>query len=578
MSLVKRLSSSDLNLEQHMIFLCPECGQENASQPEWRRHLNAAHHYAKKTFQDFNFEEVDDNHHECQICLKWIANARQTPAVLQYHRFNHLPYPKIYRCRHCRGVFLRKRSLIDHLYAVHSRLLNKQLHQNRQDAVNQLRGHRDPKQNKEFYIRYLCPLCGKLFERFTLWEHHIDSAHSSTSVDLKMHRIAGTKNYYCSECSHTLRDGPTRSQLQRHHFSHMAFPAFFQCAFCYSRKAYKTELLLHFIKYHTADFLLHRHYIFFPDEWGGCADTNVVREVRHLMEIANKKSKPDILQKALDDINLEDGEDLANETGKFNHEEALDQSLNGYDNVFVVEMGKATPVKKPSIKFSEISENELESIYQEMFEEIVTISTNEDVQTNMQKYIHYLCPECGNEFEDQPTWRSHVYDAHNLINAVDAKFRPLNASKTLHLCLVCHQIQKTSKHADLRRHHFQHMPFQSYLKCIICGKTKSSKPKMMQHMEYVHILVIRKEIKLPYLTNIGQPKVVGKKYHCLECDKLYAVHSRFKNHCRSCPKRLAPLPVAKCDISKNQKLLEHLKAASVRLDKMMQEIGIESKS
>ncbi|XP_075146227.1 uncharacterized protein LOC142220779 [Haematobia irritans] len=562
-------------LDSHMIFICPECGQENFTQQEWRKHLNTMHDYAKKTFRELNFKKVDDNHYECLDCLKWTSSGHQTTAVLQYHRFSHLPYSKIYRCRHCSASsFLRKRALVDHLQSVHIRLLNKscQTARNNRAAID----HRDPKINKEFYMRFLCPLCGKLFERFQFWIQHLDSAHSSTSVDLRMHRIAGTKSYTCGDCSFIMKDGPTRSQLQRHHFSHLPYPSYFQCAFCYSRKAYKTELLLHFIKYHMADYLLYRSYIVLPDEWGGPAEMKAIRELRHLMEVASKRPKTDILQKALDDINLED--EAKSDVEKFNHEKALNQSLNSYEDVFIKQMKKPSSPKRPCIKFSEITHNDLESICQEMFEEIISYPSHEDLQSYMQRYIHYLCPECGDEFDDQPTWRCHVYDAHNLINAVDAKFRPLNSAKSIYLCLVCKQIQKTSKHADLRRHHFQHMPFQSYLKCTICSKTKSSKPKMIQHMENIHLLFIRQEIKVPYIADLNTSKVNAKRFQCLQCDKTYAVQSRFKNHCRMCPKGLTPLNVGKGDLSRNLKLLEHLKNANSRLDQMINQFSGDTKT
>ncbi|XP_073833164.1 uncharacterized protein [Musca autumnalis] len=563
---------TDNSLEKHMLFLCPECGKQSSTQAEWRRHINNVHGYANKTFKDFNFKEIDNNHHECQVCLKWIPNGHQTPAVLQYHRFNHLPFPKIYRCRHCRGSFFRKRSLIDHLFRTHSNLVNKGgggADVPTRGGVDTKNALRDPSVNKEFYIRFLCPLCGKLFERFHIWLLHLDSAHPSTSVDLKMNRITGTNNYYCSTCSFTLKDGPTRSQLQRHHFTHLPYPSYFQCAFCYSRKEYKTELLLHFIKYHPKEFLKYKKQIVLPDEWGGCAEQKIVQEIQHLLgeTIKLKRPKTDLLQKALLDINLEEESNPeAAAMVKFNHEHALDQSLNG-----LMPKGR-TLARTTTVKFSDISEQDLETICQEMFEELPADNVGGRLLTEgfvltkqMQKYIHYLCPECGNEFDDQTTWRSHVYEQHNLINAVQSKFRPINSLKTLYICLVCNQILRTSKHADLRRHHFQHMPYQSYLKCIICSKTKSSKPKMVQHMDYVHLMHAHRE------SNTAQTKQMPKKFCCLQCDKTYATLPRYRTHIRLCPKNLSPLPKIQFSIAENNRLLEHLKKASVRLDNMLKE-------
>lgn len=562
-----------------MVFICPECGKEHSTQLNWRTHLNTVHQYADKSPADFNFKVVDDKHHECQVCLKWVPNGHETPAVLQYHRFNHLPYPKIYRCKHCRCSFLRKRSLTDHLYGSHEKLISKSCSGEHPYGFGIKATYRDPKLNKEFYIRFLCPLCGRIFERLQFWVQHLDAAHASTAVDFKLHRIAGSKSYYCSECSYTLKNGPTRSQMQRHHFSHLPYPQFFQCAFCYSRKAYKTEVLLHFIRYHTAEYLKNRRFVFMPDEWGGPPKENTVKEIKRLLEMASRKPTTDILQRALLDIDLEEESTKAEfpTAKKFNHEQALDDSLDGFESAFVAGMEnsifKSTGTKRGCVKFSDI-EDDLEYIFQDMFEEIVEYSPsmqtdNASLHKDMQKYIHYLCPECGNEFNDQNTWRSHVYEQHNLINAVEAKFRPLNSIKTAYLCLVCHEVQRTSKHSDLRRHHFQHMPFQSYLKCSICSKTKSSKPKMIQHMEFIHQMHIKKEPIITQSVPLYLNNMKRTGFRCLECDKIYTVPARFRKHCSVCPRRLAPLPGSKTDIVRNQRLLEHLHKANKYIDQML---------
>lgn len=290
--------STNPRLEEHMRFICPECGKENNTQQEWRKHLNIQHSYATKTIEDFDFKEIDDKYHECQICMKWVANAHQAIALLQYHRFLHLPYARTYRCKHCPGSFTRKKALGEHLFRFHNDLIAKLNKERKMQELKRTFNEQSPKYNSEFYMKYVCPLCGKVFNRFNIWQQHIDAAHSATSVDLRMFRIQSTKNYYCAKCCQTLYDGPSKAQQQRHNFTHQPYPLYFQCAYCPTGKSYKSELLLHVIKSHADKYEKFKEYIRKPIEWGGQADNNVIRELDLLLG-DNVAQQTDILQKAI---------------------------------------------------------------------------------------------------------------------------------------------------------------------------------------------------------------------------------------------------------------------------------------
>ncbi|KAH8388464.1 hypothetical protein KR093_007250, partial [Drosophila rubida] len=112
-------SKLNARLEAHMVYICPECGKAFRTQVEWRQHLNTKHDYLNKTHSDFNFIQIDENFHECQLCFKWVQNAHKTIALLQYHYFMHLDHRQTYRCVHCRLAFTRRRALNDHLLGTH---------------------------------------------------------------------------------------------------------------------------------------------------------------------------------------------------------------------------------------------------------------------------------------------------------------------------------------------------------------------------------------------------------------------------------------------------------------------------
>ncbi|XP_073833153.1 uncharacterized protein [Musca autumnalis] len=577
----------NVSMERHMIFVCPECGQTMDSQSEWRHHLNTIHAYNSKTATDFGFRIIDNKYHECQVCMKRLAHGLHSLALLQNHRFSHLNYGGPFKCRYCAGMYVKKRALSVHLFRCHGQLMTKLDNEYKMEKMRQAITLRHPRFNREFFMRFICPQCGKLFQRFAEWQEHIDNDHLGTSETLNMHRIIHSRDYFCNDCSATLKNGPTRDQLRRHRFSHLPYSSYFQCAFCITQKAFKTDLFLHFIRYHRAEFLKNKKYICAPNEWAGPAKPMTLRQIQIYMadereviqrrihskvprEVKNAEKafsttiQPtrvnDILQKALTESCIDLEKEQAEEEGELRLEQQQEE-------------------KQHIIKYGDLNDNDLEAICLEMFEEEqpeendipekrCKLDTILELQKQeMQKYINYLCPECLKEFDNQPEWRLHVFEDHSLANAIKTKFHPLNDQKTSFLCLSCYQVQKTAKHVDLQRHYFQHMPHQGYLKCNLCKKTKSSKSRMLQHLDFVH------RIQMPTMPGGGMVQIIQRQ--CLECDIRF--EGPLPEHLKHCTAHLRPLSVAQYDnIAKNTKLLEHLKKASQRLDKMLLELGIDS--
>lgn len=284
--------------EDHMRFICPECGMENYTQQDWRKHLNITHSYATKSAKDFNFKAINNKFHECQTCMKWVANAHQAIALLQYHHFLHCPFPRTYKCIHCLASFTRKKALCEHMNRFHFNIMSQIDAERKMQELKKSYDDQSPKHNSDFFMKYLCPLCGKIFERYNMWQQHVDAAHSATSVDLRMFRIQSTKNYYCAQCCQTLYDGPTKTELQRHNFTHQPYPLYFQCSYCSLKKCYKTELLVHFIKTHKEEFEKLKEFVKKPSEWGGQVDEQVVKELDALLA-KSEATQTDILQKAI---------------------------------------------------------------------------------------------------------------------------------------------------------------------------------------------------------------------------------------------------------------------------------------
>uniref|UniRef100_A0A1A9WGS9 C2H2-type domain-containing protein n=1 Tax=Glossina brevipalpis TaxID=37001 RepID=A0A1A9WGS9_9MUSC len=586
------MHQSAKELKQHIYFICPECGLVNKTQKEWRLHLNLVHEYVHKKTTDFNFHQIDQKCYECSVCMK-VIHARQITR-LQYHWFCHLPYPRTYSCRHCKKDFARKKTLYMHLHKTHGRLIFEfsQQHRESEDSVQ------DPRLNTEFYIRFLCPFCGKLFTRFQKWMQHINTGHSTTSKQLRVHRIDDTNNYYCGLCQLKLLNSPSKTQLQRHYFTHLPYQMYFQCAFCSIRKCYKTELLLHYIKIHSNKYPQANEYLKTPKEWGGEADVRTVIELKELLYNIREQKSADVIRDPLEEhlIKLEENtekmKDLQQKTCVKNvHEFSEERILANLEQ----EVDDAPQKSDTNSLFlsNEICDEDLEEIYSKMFEEIDEedsdgddndIDTGGDLMSSatapmiidqkserlgpnfnakvvkklchndMQKFLNYLCPECGREFKDQIVWRNHVFTEHNLNNLILNDFSYSDVEETSYICLICSKTLSTKDFSLLKRHHFGHAPYKSYLKCKLCVERQSNKSKMFQHLQQSHANQIILE------------------HACSICSKIFESKETLKEHYLQCTiteDRCFAVDV----IEENMRILKHLENAGGRLRSMLLDMG-----
>ncbi|KAL9888357.1 uncharacterized protein ACN427_008093 [Glossina fuscipes fuscipes] len=558
--------------EEHVFFICPECGILHNTQKEWRRHLNEEHDYIHKKGTDFNYEEIGNKIYECRDCSK-VVDAREVrhTTSLQYHRFTHLPYPRRYSCRHCLKDFTQKKTLYIHLDKMHGNILSGFGHQHRKVEAASVE---DPRLNAEFYMRFLCPLCGKHFDRHQKWRQHIDTNHCNAFKQFHMKRI-GNNNYYCTLCQLILTDNPSRSQLQRHYFTHLPYQMYFQCAFCSTRKCYKTEVLLHYINVH-----LHTHpnikdikgLLKIPKEWGGEANLETVRELNELLRIILQQQNVNVKQE------LSVSEELQQQnTIKKSHElgnlklEVEDAALQETaDNSFFLQ--------------NEISDKDLEDICNEMFEETDSDGSDDDRDDDLaaasirfepkfvrlkakdsakfkpdewQKFLNYLCPECGQEFEHQIVWRNHVFTDHNLSDLIFNDVRPLDAEKNSYLCLICSKTLATNDFNILKHHHFKHAPYKSYLKCKLCGERQTNKIKMFQHLQKNH----------------GDQIIMEHEcYECSLCGNKFESRESLRKHYEQCLTTENGI-IPSGNVEENERILKHLESAGKRLRTMLLDMG-----
>ncbi|XP_067640795.1 zinc finger protein 729 [Eurosta solidaginis] len=714
-------------LESHMTFVCPECGVEFDSQQDWRRHLNEEHDYIHKTPADFDFKVISESFHECQVCHKWVANANQAIALLQYHRFLHLPFNRTYRCRHCKGGFTRKRALCEHLYRFHSRQIvmaermrqtendiRSPQQQSQQRHATDQRSIKDPRLNAEFYLRFICPYCGRNIDKYEQWLKHLD-CHTSTSTDLRMHRISGSRNHYCLQCRKLLYTSE-QQKLQRHRFTHLPFRLYFKCAFCMVKKQFKSEIFRHFVYAHTRQFNDAKAFIKKPIEWGAKINERLNVELDAILR-RNKVTESNSNNPMVDTAagrGPQKKQTYASEKARLtavtaqrqrceqqHQQEKTDANINRKNNIRIIKdyhkieqkSNAATPTESTTEDdFEELCADVFESIEEESQQQqspiIVQKQVEYSIENNkshvkvenfkqeqyttdeemvisieidaiddddvsgtkrkpynfirtppikrlklsehnkflsdssklqqqptikcekddnnynpttsntthepnkkvlLESSIHYLCPECGSEFNEQSSWRTHVFSQHNIENAIQTNFQMLE-NKESYLCLDCMDVQHTTKYTELQRHRFMHMPFQSYLKCKLCSKTKSSKPKMLLHLQESHNYkcidgAIKKRRSSDNVDNENEQQKQHQQqkhfYPCKNCNKYFITKERLKLHrTQACEVlRVNGLhtnitcnnnnSTTDASIANNMKLVAHLKQAHTRMKRML---------
>jgi len=229
----------------------------------------------------------------------------------------------------------------------------------------------------------------------------------------------------------------------------------------------------------------------------------------------------------------------------------------------------------------------------------VTAQQDDDFELSidgLSKLISYLCPKCGKEFFAMEDWRTHVFKKHDFENFIEHSFQIKNGHS---LCLQCREIQNTTKRSELQKHCFKHLTYRSYLKCTLCDRTKTSMSKMYNHIRYNHQeelqrknktqLLIKPEPKWTTRPNNAVKKIESpKRDHqtidqdedeeriCEFCNKSFKTIWRFERHALLCRAPGAKIVSATKSKTTADELLQHLREAQIRMNKMWKNMQLEA--
>ncbi|XP_017031712.1 uncharacterized protein [Drosophila kikkawai] len=541
-SLTDEQSRLNARLEAHMVYICPECGKAFRTQAEWRQHLNTKHDYLNKTYSDFNFIQIDERFHECQLCFKWVENAHNTIALLQYHYFMHLEHSETYRCVHCRMAYTRRRALNVHLMDTHMREIEKYENKLRQMKRQEQKPSTAPAANSvnpgnaEKQVATKGPLRGrpKLNMQTKKRKDLLQTALMDIDLVAEMEKPSAQSPPAATKT--TNNTNASEQNLDR-------------CLNAYEDILRKEEEKVP--KYEAdLDALCQE---FFED-------------------------KESLTQDKGDEEKDEAAAPVAQEAQKENQEVVIIE-IDALGKEEVAQLRKEMNTSSP----------QQQSAKRRRLSTTPTRDSDTEISTNgLTKLISYLCPKCGKEIASMDEWRAHVFKKHDFEHIIENSFKILEPGRKA-MCLQCREVQPTTRRSQLQKHCFKHLPFRSYLKCTLCYRTKTSTSKIFNHIRYNHQEELQRKNKTQLLIK-PEPKWAspkrpatrpdkagsggkdedgeeeeGESLICEHCNKVFKTKWRYGRHIAGCRRAgmLRPSTPVEGSIAA---LLSHLREGCQRIN------------
>ncbi|XP_017130944.1 uncharacterized protein LOC108148415 [Drosophila elegans] len=538
-------SRLNARLEAHMVYICPECGKAFRTQAEWRQHLNTKHDYLKKTYSDFNFIQIDERFHECQLCFKWVENAHKTIALLQYHYFMHLEHSETYRCVHCRMAYTRRRALNVHLLETHMREIEKyenKLRQMKRQQQQQPQQQQQQQQQKPTVVPEASSQ-GKARGR-------PKGSGSKKQKDLLQKALMDID-------LHTeLEKSPTQPCVTKTAAAAAAAPAV----------APKTN--------------------------ANASEQNLDRCLNAYEDIVRKEEEKVPKYDAELDALCQEFFEEGSITGKAGPDvgqqlaDAPPQQEN--QEVVIIEIDALGKEEVAQLKKEMKSDSQSsQAAKRRRLSTTPPRDSDSEMSTNgLMKLISYLCPKCGKEISSMDGWRTHVFKKHDFEHIIENSFKIMEPGRKA-MCLQCREVQPTTQRSQLQKHCFKHLPYRSYLKCTLCERTKTSTSKILNHIRYNHQeelqrknktqLLIKPEPKWSSPNKSGQAAKPDEaasgdeeeedeeSFVCEHCNKKFQAKWRLDRHIFVCKRLGVTHPISPVDGSV-EAMLNNLREGHMRMN------------
>ncbi|XP_017119099.1 zinc finger protein Xfin [Drosophila elegans] len=544
--------------EDYIHYMCPDCGTECDTHAQWSQHIEFVHDYVSR--RGLNFRSVDMQM-QCLECKKIVTP--NTIKSLRAHKFSHLSHPEWLRCKLCYKGFKDHQEVVRHLLQQHhmDTLMSEEAEEE-EDAPNAMMMNEDecfedngnvegngavldedspyfedaPRRGGrissddiyEPHIDYLCPQCGKEFIEKKHWRTHVVMAHNMNDLSKLNFEMINERQLKCTECEKIITNAYGIQNAQQHRITHLPFKAYARCRKCHKSYTDRKGLVKHLATYHRV----------------GCGPRKSAGGVGGpaLMPTPTKPPRKQIVTIAnetyeiiyLDDVEQGGGLEEDNDFGEQMQADEEDYpvappappppppaplpslSQGNHHRYKCVHCGTLFPTQA-AVRVH-ISEKRCRKTVGRRHRQ-ATANADPSIPTVEQNYI-FLCPSCGMEYKTQFEWRRHINEVHNFDKRQYLNMRQLD--KYRYQCTQCKDIVCNSKLKGLQDHHFRHLPYRLYLKCLICGTCYNHKPNIAAHLRARHSIFDRET-----------PVMVTKPKH---------VFGRYKDASREKPRVPSPTP------------------------------------
>ncbi|KAH8278918.1 hypothetical protein KR018_011017, partial [Drosophila ironensis] len=544
--------------QDYIHFMCPDCGTECETYGQWSQHIEFVHDYVSR--RGLNFRSVDMQM-QCLECKKTVTP--NTIKSLRAHKFSHLANPEWLHCKLCYKGFTDHSEVVSHLLKHHHmeslmpegldetalggpaeedfEEVGRKQHQNGvaldeespyfEDSPR--RGGRISSDDMyEPFIDYLCPQCGKEFPEKKHWRTHVVMAHGMNDLSKLNFDVINDRQLKCNECDKIITNAYGIQNAQQHRITHLPFKAYARCIKCHKSYTDRKGLVKHLATYHSLTYV--------PRKSGA---GNGEESSPQSAQKQPRKQIVTIANETYEIIYLDDQEPTVEDENDFGEQMQAEEEE--------YQQPPATPPSPPMrapassrrdthrykcVHCGEIFGTQV-AVRQHINEKhfkirrrlrsqpplpVPSSDTFAPMPTVEQNFI-FLCPSCGTEYKTQFEWRRHINEVHNFDKRQHLNMRQLD--KYRFQCTQCKDIVTNSKLKGLQDHHFRHLPYRLYLKCLICGTCYNHKPNIAAHLKARHNVIER---DLPLVASKQQKQV----------------HNRFRDKDRDKPRHSSPAALA----------------------------------
>ncbi|XP_070136925.1 zinc finger protein 845 [Drosophila bipectinata] len=506
--------------EDYIHFMCPDCGYECDNLRQWRQHIEFVHDFVSR--RGLNFRS-SDMQMQCLECKKIVSP--NTIKVLRAHKFSHLSHPEWMHCKLCYKGFSDHDAMVKHLLKEHhlDTLMPERTGQAEDgefdgggrkgegngDALDDespyfadapRRGGRISSDDMyEPFIDYLCPQCGKEFREKKHWRTHVVMMHGMNDLSKLNFNVIDERKLKCLECDKIITNAYGIQNAQQHRITHLPFKAYARCTKCHKSYTDRKGLVKHLATYHRINDMPRRSTGgSLGGDAGGGGDSLPMPQApkqprKQIVTVANE---------TYEIIYLDDHEPVIEEDNDFGEqmqaeeEEFLPATIappsppmlhpapgqNDGHRYKCIHCGEAF-ASQAAVKQHRIDKHFKIRKRLRSHQPTQNTDTIAPFPTVEQNYI-FLCPSCGMEYKTQFEWRRHINDVHNFDKREYLNMQQLD--KYRYQCTQCRDVVSNSKLKGLQDHHFRHLPYRLYLKCLICGTCYNHKPNIAAHLRARH--------------------------------------------------------------------------------------------